>query len=97
MNETRLNNLQAREDRNSTPRKLGILAGTFEDGSLSIYAVPYPPDLMVGGDTSGPIYGVFFGVNRKKMSYLVWCSESCRTSAEGGARKRCMLEFGLGK
>ncbi|KAI0050874.1 hypothetical protein FA95DRAFT_1587504 [Auriscalpium vulgare] len=26
-------------------RKLGLLAGTFEDGSLSIYVVPYPPDV----------------------------------------------------
>ncbi|KIJ68908.1 hypothetical protein HYDPIDRAFT_144326 [Hydnomerulius pinastri MD-312] len=27
------------------PRKLGILAGTFEDGSLSIYVVPDPEDV----------------------------------------------------
>ena len=27
------------------PRKLGILAGTFEDGSLSIFIVPDPEDL----------------------------------------------------
>jgi transcription factor C subunit 6 len=28
-----------------SPRKLGLLAGVFEDGSLSVYVVPYPPDL----------------------------------------------------
>ncbi|KAI0315239.1 hypothetical protein OF83DRAFT_1164870 [Amylostereum chailletii] len=28
------------------PRKLGLLAGTFEDGTVSILAVPYPPDLV---------------------------------------------------
>ncbi|KAI9459447.1 hypothetical protein BJY52DRAFT_1186406 [Lactarius psammicola] len=29
----------------NSPRKLGLLAGVFEDGSLSVYVVPYPPDL----------------------------------------------------
>ena len=29
----------------SRPRKIGILAGTFEDGSLSIFIVPDPEDL----------------------------------------------------
>ncbi|KAF9218317.1 hypothetical protein BS17DRAFT_791722 [Gyrodon lividus] len=28
-----------------SPRKLGILAGTFEDGSLSVYAIPDPEDV----------------------------------------------------
>ncbi|KAF9462752.1 hypothetical protein BDZ94DRAFT_707255 [Collybia nuda] len=28
------------------PRKLGLIAGTFEDGSLSIYAVPDPADII---------------------------------------------------
>ncbi|KAI0277541.1 hypothetical protein BGY98DRAFT_979460 [Russula aff. rugulosa BPL654] len=29
----------------ASPRKLGLLAGIFEDGSMSVYVVPYPPDL----------------------------------------------------
>ncbi|KAG6332021.1 hypothetical protein ID866_7067 [Astraeus odoratus] len=38
-------------------RKLGILAGTFEDGSLSIYIVPDPTDLSsVQRDTSSPVF-----------------------------------------
>ena len=44
----------------STPRKLGIIAGTFEDGSLSLYAVPDPTDMKAKANTaddSGPIYG----------------------------------------
>ncbi|THH16490.1 hypothetical protein EW146_g4149 [Bondarzewia mesenterica] len=35
-------------------RKLGLLAGTFEDGSVSVYAVPYPPDLQQ--DPSVPLF-----------------------------------------
>lgn len=37
------------------PRKLGLLAGTFEDGSFSVFAVPYPRDLQPS-NTKGPIY-----------------------------------------
>ncbi|KAI0034530.1 hypothetical protein K488DRAFT_45316 [Vararia minispora EC-137] len=36
----------------STQRRLGLLAGTFEDGSLSVYAVPYPADF--GNDGKPP-------------------------------------------
>ncbi|KAH0826976.1 hypothetical protein J3R83DRAFT_4635 [Lanmaoa asiatica] len=32
-------------ERPRNPRKMGILAGTFEDGSLSIYVVPDPEDV----------------------------------------------------
>lgn len=41
------------------PRKLGLLAGVFEDGSLSVYIVPYPPDLASTepSSTRTPIYG----------------------------------------
>lgn len=38
------------------PRKLGLLAGTFEDGSVSIFVVPYPQDLPQ--PASGPVYGM---------------------------------------
>lgn len=39
------------------PRKLGLLAGTFEDGSFRVYAVPYPSDLAGHtSQTSDPIY-----------------------------------------
>ncbi|KAG2106769.1 uncharacterized protein F5147DRAFT_699964 [Suillus discolor] len=34
------------------PRKLGLLAGTFEDGSLSIYVVPDPEDVRSKDDDS---------------------------------------------
>ncbi|KIY46871.1 hypothetical protein FISHEDRAFT_46417 [Fistulina hepatica ATCC 64428] len=36
------------------PRKLGLLAGVFEDGSLSIFTVPEPADFEAGG--AGPVY-----------------------------------------
>ena len=40
------------------PRRLGLLAGTFEDGSLSIYAVPEPKDLVPQDhNASWPIFG----------------------------------------
>ncbi|KAI0306286.1 hypothetical protein B0F90DRAFT_1688642 [Multifurca ochricompacta] len=40
------------------PRKLGLLAGVFEDGSLSVYVVPYPPDLAPTqhSPTTDPVY-----------------------------------------
>ncbi|TFK36417.1 hypothetical protein BDQ12DRAFT_686864 [Crucibulum laeve] len=39
------------------PRKLGILAGSFEDGSLSIYAVPDPADVVPEDqDSLQPVY-----------------------------------------
>jgi transcription factor C subunit 6 len=41
------------------PRKLGLLAGTFEDGSLSIYAVPEPLDVSPQDlDSSPPVFGM---------------------------------------
>ena len=41
------------------PRKLGVLAGTFEDGSLSIYVVPEPADLRSRDqDSSKPVFGM---------------------------------------
>ncbi|PCH37809.1 hypothetical protein WOLCODRAFT_95877 [Wolfiporia cocos MD-104 SS10] len=40
----------------TTPRKLGILAGTFADGSLSLYVVPDPASLSGPSDGSSPIY-----------------------------------------
>ena len=42
------------------PRKLGLLAGTFEDGSMSIYVVPDPRDVTPNDhDTSEPVFSVF--------------------------------------
>lgn len=29
----------------ASPRKLGLLAGVFEDGTVSIFVVPYPADV----------------------------------------------------
>ncbi|KAI0063453.1 hypothetical protein BV25DRAFT_1915354 [Artomyces pyxidatus] len=41
----------------SHPRRLGLLAGTFQDGSVSIFSVPYPPDLSAAHpQASGPIF-----------------------------------------
>ncbi|KAF9651500.1 hypothetical protein BDM02DRAFT_3091246 [Thelephora ganbajun] len=37
------------------PRKLGLLAGTFEDGSFSVFVVPHPKDLQPP-NIQGPIY-----------------------------------------
>ncbi|KAF5389789.1 hypothetical protein D9757_003666 [Collybiopsis confluens] len=39
------------------PRKLGLLSGTFEDGSFAIYAVPNPGDVAPSEhDSSQPVY-----------------------------------------
>ena len=41
------------------PKKLGILAGTFEDGSTAFYAVPDPTTLEKpeGHDETAPLFG----------------------------------------
>ena len=41
------------------PKKLGILAGTFEDGSTAFYVVPDPTTLEKpeGHDGKTPLYG----------------------------------------
>ncbi|KAJ7935449.1 hypothetical protein B0H13DRAFT_476486 [Mycena leptocephala] len=44
-------------DQATRPRKLGLIAGTFEDGSFSIYVVPEPSDVTpVGHDPSTPVF-----------------------------------------
>ncbi|KAF7986658.1 hypothetical protein HWV62_26496 [Athelia sp. TMB] len=49
------------------PRKLGLVAGTFEDGSLSIYAVPHPASIApYGQESSLPVYGNIAVFNIKK-------------------------------
>lgn len=52
------------------PRKLGLLAGTFEDGSFSVFVVPHPNDLRLS-NVRGPIYGeewdfILFPVLRRR-------------------------------
>ena len=45
-------------DNSSTPRKLGILAGVFEDGSVSFYVVPEPQDVKdEGHNDDEPVFG----------------------------------------
>ncbi|KAJ4487756.1 hypothetical protein J3R30DRAFT_3695362 [Lentinula aciculospora] len=40
-----------------TPKKLGLLSGTFEDGSFAIFAIPDPKDISPPEhNRSGPIY-----------------------------------------
>ena len=45
-----------------SPRKLGILAGTFQDGSLTLYAVPDPTTLERPTEQPEgvPLYGMSF-------------------------------------
>ena len=43
------------------PRKLGLLGGTFEDGSWSLYVVPDPRDVPPHQhDSAHPVYGSYF-------------------------------------
>ncbi|KAF9819803.1 hypothetical protein IEO21_01894 [Rhodonia placenta] len=50
---------------NSIPRKLGILAGTFEDGSFSLYAVPDPASLAASlGDNHDPSQPIFVSMTQ---------------------------------
>ncbi|KAJ7075875.1 hypothetical protein B0H15DRAFT_865619 [Mycena belliarum] len=44
-------------DKARRPRKLGLLGGTFEDGSFSIYVVPEPSDVTPAGhDPALPVF-----------------------------------------
>ncbi|KAF8208730.1 hypothetical protein K438DRAFT_1573564 [Mycena galopus ATCC 62051] len=44
-------------DQVTRPRKLGLIGGTFEDGSFSIYVVPDPVDVTPAGhDPSKPVF-----------------------------------------
>lgn len=57
------------------PRKLGLLAGTFEDGSFSMFVVPHPGDLR-SSNTQGLAYGeewnfVLFLIFRRRTLSLV--------------------------
>ncbi|KAJ7164647.1 hypothetical protein C8R43DRAFT_1095171 [Mycena crocata] len=45
------------DDQMTRPRKLGLLGGTFEDGSFSIYVVPDPLDVTPADhDSSTPVF-----------------------------------------
>ncbi|KAK7048195.1 pre-mRNA splicing factor [Favolaschia claudopus] len=44
-------------DKTTRPRKLGLIAGTFEDGSFSIFVVPEPLDVTPAGhDLTKPVF-----------------------------------------
>ncbi|TFY64676.1 hypothetical protein EVJ58_g2459 [Rhodofomes roseus] len=48
------------------PRKLGVLAGTFEDGSLSLYTIPDPASLYPDGNQpSQPICGTVLAITER--------------------------------
>ncbi|KAI0647474.1 hypothetical protein C8Q79DRAFT_1068955 [Trametes meyenii] len=51
--------LEDSDDAHEHPRKLGVLGGTFEDGSLTFYAVPDPAAIRpsTGGPVDRPLLG----------------------------------------
>lgn len=54
-------------------RKLGLLAGTFEDGSMSIFAIPDPEDLQSSAN-NGPIYVKTSPLLRFSLEETsIWC------------------------
>lgn len=57
------------------PRKLGLLAGSFEDGSLSIYVVPEPIDVTPPDhDASQPVYGALMSypnISAKALTHFM--------------------------
>ena len=52
--------LTPQDENRAGPRKLGIIGGTFEDGSLTFYAVPDPRTVQApeGHPTNAPLYGL---------------------------------------
>lgn len=75
------------------PRKLGILAGTFADGSLSIFAVPDPRKLA---SSASPLAG-----NENAVQPLSACSSDCSSRAPAycttSAGRSVVLVLRLGK
>lgn len=65
------------ESSSSTP-KLGVLAGTFEDGSVKIFAVPDPDLLPVTADSTqpGPAYGALYSSFRPLTHALLTHADS---------------------
>ena len=62
------------------PRKLGLLGGTFEDGSLSVYAIPDPADVKSQNHgNSQPIFGTNVLPVRKHNCNGHWLSKVART------------------
>jgi len=51
--------LKSNKDHPSGLRKLGVLGGTFEDGTVSFYVVPDPDKRDASLQTTGPLYGNF--------------------------------------
>lgn len=64
------------------PRKLGLLAGTFEDGSVSIYAVPEPLDVTPPNHdiSRGPVFGMYHPIPRNSTIFTITfvCSKTYR-------------------
>ncbi|KAI0345393.1 hypothetical protein BDW22DRAFT_1354319 [Trametopsis cervina] len=60
---------------NASTRRLGLLAGAFEDGSVSIFAVPFPSDLQrESADAEAPIYIKAKPVARFELEETAcWC------------------------
>ncbi|KAN0116627.1 hypothetical protein V8E52_005771 [Russula decolorans] len=57
----------------ASPRKLGLLAGVFEDGTMSVYVVPYPPDLA-STERSTPVYVRLAPFLRFELEEAAFCT-----------------------
>jgi len=89
----------------NSPRKLGLLAGVFEDGSLSVYVVPYPPDLayadlqyllqhvaVLRQQMSPSILSL---INRDPQTPLATLNQACTNACDNDFRTRELVVGGL--
>ena len=82
------------------PRRLGLLAGIFEDGSLSIFAIPYPKDVArqneLASESDEPTYSMLL-LNWIERPSFILISPGDSSSVEAGIESHIVFIFGLGK
>ncbi|KAI0264275.1 hypothetical protein BGY98DRAFT_1042499, partial [Russula aff. rugulosa BPL654] len=85
----------------TSPRKLGLLAGIFEDGSMSVYVVPYPPDLASTecSPSMTPIYVRLAPFLRFELEEVAFCTLDWGNSEliAAGLSNRVITVYNLGR
>ena len=63
---------------------MGLLSGTFEDGTFAVYAVPDPSDVVSPGhDQSYPVCGIFnsFTIQATQIHAFILSSQNAASNS----------------
>ena len=63
------------DDNQTNCRKLGILAGVFEDGSMCMYAIPDPQDIGSADSEQGPSFGPYYWHLAEEFSSISYAEQ----------------------